>query len=80
MCDECNERSKFIPKIVERTNLSMEESRWSELMNNDDLDLTDSETAHGWHFCPEWDGLLIGPGMWEFEHCCPCGVGGNLDV
>ena len=25
----------------------------------------------GWHFCIEWDGMLVGPGMPELE-CCNC--------
>ena len=31
--------------------------------------LTDSEVAEGWHFCPEWDEMLVGPGMPELESC-----------
>ena len=36
-------------------------------MRDDDLPLTAEEIAQGWHFCPEWDELLIGPGMSELE-------------
>ena len=31
--------------------------------------LTEGEIKSGWHFCPNWDGLLIGPGMDEMEAC-----------
>lgn len=31
--------------------------------------LSDEEIAEGWHWCPEWDGLLVGPGMPEMESC-----------
>lgn len=31
--------------------------------------LTSAEIAVGWHFCAEWDGLLIGPGMGELAAC-----------
>ncbi len=32
--------------------------------------LTDEEWAAGYHFCPDWDGLLIGPGHdGELAHC-----------
>lgn len=47
----------------------MTDKRWHELMNNDDLDLSNSEIKEGWHFCWDWDGLLIGPGMGETKNC-----------
>jgi hypothetical protein len=47
----------------------MDDKRWQELMDNDDLRLTDQEIKEGWHFCPEFDGLLIGPGMDECMFC-----------
>jgi len=31
------------------------------------------EMAEGWHFCPEWDYLLIGGDMEELK-CCTCGI------
>lgn len=31
--------------------------------------LTQEEKEDGWHFCPDWDGLLTGPEMDEIEHC-----------
>lgn len=43
--------------------------RWTELMYNGDLRLTEKEIAEGWHFCPDWDSLLIGPGMIEMDYC-----------
>ena len=33
--------------------------------------LTPEERAEGWHFCHDWDGMLVGPGMPEME-CCTC--------
>lgn len=46
--------------------------RWKALMENDDLKLTSDELEQGWHFCWDWDGLLVGPGMMELKHChCP---------
>jgi len=47
----------------------MTEQRWSNLMNDDYLILSDSEISEGWHFCYEFDGLLVGPGMGEVEFC-----------
>lgn len=31
--------------------------------------ITTDEWNEGWHFCDEWDGLLVGPGMGEFAAC-----------
>lgn len=47
----------------------MNEARWRKLMEDDSIELTREEIRQGWHFCPEWDGLLIGPGMKETESC-----------
>lgn len=47
----------------------MTRERYNTLMGNDDLPLTDEEIKEGWHFCYEWDGLLIGPGFGELEPC-----------
>lgn len=55
----------------------MTDARYNYLMNDDPTvhwspELTDEEIEEGWHFCPEWDGLLIGPGMMEWEEHCEC--------
>lgn len=51
----------------------MDAARYREVMNtflDDERDLrTTEEIAVGWHFCPEVDFLLIGPGMIEIEDC-----------
>lgn len=44
--------------------------RWRAIQR-DDLELTPEEIAEGWHFCHEYDGLLVGPGMSELD-CCRC--------
>jgi hypothetical protein len=49
----------------------MSETRYQALMHDDSLRLTPEEIREGWHFCYDWDGLLIGPGMPELE-CCVC--------
>lgn len=46
----------------------MTDERWKELMRAED-DLTEEEIQEGWHFCWEWDGLLVGPGMDEMDSC-----------
>lgn len=38
--------------------------------------LRDEEVEIGWHWCPEWDGLLICPHMTEWgpnPYACICG-------
>lgn len=58
----------------------MNHARWLKLMNTtwhkpitDDMEnLTQEEIDQGWHFCPDWDDLLIGPGMEEIKFC-ECG-------
>lgn len=47
----------------------MTDERWKQLMADDSLPLTSEEISNGWHFCSDWDGLLIGPGMKEVESC-----------
>jgi hypothetical protein len=51
----------------------MSEERWNYLMQPFDGDenvmLTADEIANGWHWCDEWDGLLIHADDREFEHC-----------
>lgn len=49
--------------------MTMSGNRWLDLMHDDEPRLTSNELAEGWHFCPEWDDLLIGPGMGETESC-----------
>lgn len=33
------------------------------------LHLNDNDISRGWHFCPDWDGMVIGPGMPEMDGC-----------
>jgi len=40
--------------------------------------LTAEELAQGWHFCPDWDGLLVGPNMGELNFCACDGVPASL--
>lgn len=49
----------------------MTNERWNELSNDDSLKLTTDEISLGWHFCCEFDGLLVGPGSGELN-CCSC--------
>lgn len=47
-------------------------TRYKELRNNLDLRLTQEEIDEGWHFCADWDGLLIHKDHPESESCS-CG-------
>ena len=51
----------------------MNDRRYALLMKNDSENLTQEEIELGWHFCNEFDGLLVGPGMGELDfcHCWP---------
>lgn len=37
----------------------MTQDRYDALMRDDQLDLTDEEVADGWHFCVDFDLLLL---------------------
>jgi hypothetical protein len=47
-------------------------SRWRKLMNDDAKILTLEEKSKGWHFCNDWDGLLINAGDEKEGGCCYC--------
>lgn len=49
----------------------MTKERYNELMSNEDAKLTDEEIALGYHFCWDWDGLLIHKDDPEAK-CCSC--------
>jgi len=34
-----------------------------------DIKLTDEELAEGWHWCLDFDGLLVGPPSFEAKYC-----------
>jgi hypothetical protein len=54
----------------------MTQERWDYLMQpfegDESVMLTADELANGWHWCDEWDGLLIHADDGEFIHC-KCG-------
>ncbi len=57
----------MLGELLHTNNMTLE--RWKELMQSDTLELTQDEIKQGWHFCPCWDGLLIGEGSMETEFC-----------
>lgn len=50
----------------------MGDEKWRELELGDGTGLSQEEIEEGWHFCPEWDYMLIGPGMTLEMSCCNC--------
>jgi hypothetical protein len=57
----------------------MTPERYTELTESDTLPLTEEEIAEGFHFCPDWDGLLVGPSSPEVDSC-PCDMSGGRRV
>lgn len=49
--------------------IGMTEERYRALNRNMDLTLTPEEVAAGWHFCYEWDGMLIHREDMEAKAC-----------
>ena len=50
----------------------MDQERWIRLMESNEMALTEGEAAMGWHWCGDWDGLLVGPSMPMEWECCTC--------
>lgn len=48
----------------------MTPERYRELNSAASGTLTAEEMRAGWHFCPDWDFLLINPSEPEGESCC----------
>lgn len=49
--------------------VKMTEERYKALVKNQDLKLTAQEIKDGWHFCFDWDFMLINKTWIENEHC-----------
>ena len=47
---------------------SMTKKRYLEIEFGD-LKISEAERNAGWHFCEEWDYMLIGPPMLEWDYC-----------
>lgn len=43
--------------------------RYKFLFQNIKEKVTPEENAMGWHFCDEFDGLLVGPQTHEWKYC-----------
>jgi len=53
--------------------MKMSNARYAALMDSDSLLLTQEEKDAGYHFCHDWDGLLVGLGTMEWDGCT-CGI------
>lgn len=53
---------------------ALSDARWRALTRHDDSSrLTADEMRDGWHFCPEWDSMLLNLNDTEGEmESCPC--------
>jgi len=58
--------------MTDNTYYGMSFERYDYLMDETGpcVRLSDEEIKEGWHFCDEWDGLLIHPDSMEFHSCC----------
>ena len=50
----------------------MKDERYHYLNTTPDSLLSSEEIAEGWHFCYDWDELLIHPDMKDEWECCIC--------
>ena len=66
VCSKCDEACDVVLDIVYE--------RWRKLMADESMQLSPDEIEAGWHFCPEWDGLLIGSTMSEMDECVCAGI------
>lgn len=52
----------------------MTDERYRLVSESDTEPLTPEEIAAGWHFCLEFDGLLVGPDMPMELSVCTCDI------
>ena len=57
----------------------MANGRRYQLETNEHEDFTPEEKAAGYHFCAEWDYMVVGPDDPEWE-CCLCHDGRYKEV
>lgn len=71
---------ELLANDVERDypDIKMKPERWEALEASNELPLTEEEIKMGWHFCPDWDGLLVGPGMTGELESCLCDLPNKL--
>lgn len=47
----------------------MTDERYLKLSLDYEDELTEEEIMQGWHWCQDWDFMLLGPGMPEMSGC-----------
>lgn len=57
----------------------MDDTRRGQLDHDVNLNLTLEEILQGYHFCPDWDFLLVGPEDVEAQ-CCNCRWEGDWKI
>lgn len=55
------------PYLIKGSGLTRE--RYWELESDWSVRFTEEECAEGWHWCDDWDGLLVHPSMSEAASC-----------
>jgi len=55
----------------------MTKERYKELRFDENVTLTNKEIREGWHFCLEWDGMLINKYTSPEGKCCKCALIGT---
>ena len=64
------ELNPVLVQYMYSTNHVMTKQRYNELNGPEEgSKLTPDEITLGWHWCAEFDGLLVGPEMGELAHC-----------
>ncbi len=63
------DRKPTVTVVADKPKVDISEERYQRLMSGESL--TPEEMADGWHFCCEWDGLLIHP-SWREARVCTC--------
>lgn len=50
----------------------MTKERYNKLMDDLNLSISKEEWDEGWHFCSDWDFLLVGPDTPLEKESCTC--------
>jgi hypothetical protein len=62
---------KALNTSTDRTDNGMTRERYGYLTRTLEARLTPEEVAAGWHFCLDWDSMLIHKN-WPEAECCTC--------
>ena len=62
---------EYLKVMTSNLTNGMDIERYKYLVTSKDAKITLDELQQGWHFCYDWDEMLIHPNDPEFE-CCTC--------